>query len=63
VIEVIETEEKIQEILPELDRMIDGGLVSLEKVRVILYRPRNVPENERWKHRIEGLESDGDPTS
>jgi uncharacterized protein len=25
VIEVIETEEKIQEILPELDRMIDGG--------------------------------------
>ena len=63
VIEVIETEEKIQEILPELDRMIDGGLVSLEKVRVILYRPRDVPENERWKHRIEGLESDGDPTS
>jgi PII-like signaling protein len=63
VIEVIETEEKIQEILPELDRMIDGGLVTLEKVRVILYRPRDVPESERWRHRIEGLEPDGDPAS
>jgi hypothetical protein len=62
VIEVVETEEKIQEILPELDRMIDGGLVTLEKVRVILYRPRDVGENERWKHRIEGLEPNGDRT-
>lgn len=58
VIEVVETEEKIQEILPELDRMIDGGLVTLEQVRVILYRPRGVPEDERWKHRIEGLHAD-----
>ncbi|MQA91827.1 MAG: DUF190 domain-containing protein [Gemmatimonas sp.] len=56
VIEVVETEEKIQQVLPELDRMIDGGLITLEKVRVILYRPANVPENERWRHRIEGLE-------
>lgn len=39
VIEVVETEEKIQEVLPELDRMLGGGLVTLERARVILYRP------------------------
>ena len=39
VIECIETEEKIQAILPELDRMIGGGLITLERARVIMYRP------------------------
>jgi hypothetical protein len=39
VVEVVETEERIQAILPELDRMIGGGLVTLERVRVIVYRP------------------------
>jgi PII-like signaling protein len=38
IVEVVDTEEKVQEILPELDRMIGGGLVTLERVRVILYR-------------------------
>ena len=56
VLEVVETEEKIQEILPELDSLIGGGLVTLERVRVILYRPANVAENERSLHRIEGLQ-------
>jgi PII-like signaling protein len=55
IVEVVDTEEKIQGLLPELDRMIGGGLVTLEKVRVILYRPENVPESEREMHRIEGL--------
>lgn len=39
IVEVVETEERIQEMMPELDRMIGGGLVTLERVRVILYRP------------------------
>jgi uncharacterized protein len=39
VVEVVETEERIQEILPELDQMIGGGLITLERARVILYRP------------------------
>lgn len=56
VIEVVEREEKIRELLPELDRLVDGGLVTLERVQVILYRPHDVPEDERWLHRIEGLE-------
>jgi glyoxylase-like metal-dependent hydrolase (beta-lactamase superfamily II) len=28
-----------RKILPRLDAMVDGGLITLEKVRVILYRP------------------------
>jgi len=39
VVEVVETEERIQAILPELDAMIGGGLITLEQVRVIMYRP------------------------
>jgi len=39
VIEVIENAERIEKMPPELDQMIGGGLVTLEKVRVILYRP------------------------
>jgi len=35
----VETEETIQSILPDLDEMIGGGLVTLERARVILYRP------------------------
>src|SRR3974377_115587 len=38
VLEVIETQEPIDQILPKLDQMVDGGLITLEKVRVILYR-------------------------
>ncbi len=57
VVELVETEEAIQQVLPELDGMIGGGLITLERVRVILYRPADVPETERWRHRIEGLEA------
>lgn len=45
VVECIDTEEKIESILPELDRMIGGGLVTLERARVIMYRP-GLPEEE-----------------
>jgi len=55
VVEVVETEEKIQEVLPELDSLIGGGLVTLEKARVILYRPSGLPETERSRNRIAGL--------
>ena len=57
-IECVETEERIEAILPEIDEMIGGGLITLERVRVILYRPAGVPESDRWRHRIEGLEVD-----
>jgi PII-like signaling protein len=38
VVEVVETTERIENILPRLDEMVEGGLITLEKVRVILYR-------------------------
>jgi len=38
VIEIVDSEEKIQGFLPALDQMIKGGLVTMEKVRVIEYR-------------------------
>jgi PII-like signaling protein len=46
VIEVVETEDQIQAILPELDEMIGGGLITLERARVIMYRP-GVSREER----------------
>jgi PII-like signaling protein len=39
ILEVIETQERIDLMLPRLDEMVDGGLITFEKVRVILYRP------------------------
>ncbi len=38
VIEAVESSERIEKILPRLDEMVGGGLITLEKVRVILYR-------------------------
>ena len=38
VIEIVDEEAKIQSFLPQLDEMMKGGLVTLEKVRVIHYR-------------------------
>jgi hypothetical protein len=55
VLEVVEMEEQIQALLPELDALIGGGLITLERVNVILYRPTDVPETDRSRHRIEGL--------
>jgi len=38
VLEVVEYQERIDRMLPKLDEMIGGGLITMEKVRVILYR-------------------------
>ena len=35
VIEVIDAEERLQSILPEVDRMMSGGLITMEQVRVV----------------------------
>jgi uncharacterized protein len=39
VIEIVDTEEKINAFLPVLDQMMPSGLVTLEKVQVLLYGP------------------------
>jgi len=40
VIEVVEFQERVERILPRLDEMVEGGLITLEKAHVILYRSR-----------------------
>jgi PII-like signaling protein len=37
-VEIVDTKEKIDAFLPLLDSMIEGGLVTLEKVQVASYR-------------------------
>ena len=38
VVEIVDSEENINAFLPVLDKMIGGGLVTLEKVKVLHYR-------------------------
>ncbi len=44
VIEIVDAEEKLNSFLPVLDEMMTGGLVTLERVRVIDYRANPDPE-------------------
>ena len=37
-IEIVDMEERVRAILPELDAMVAGGMITLEKVEVIAYR-------------------------
>ena len=46
VVECVDTEERIAAILPELDGMIGGGLITLERAQVIMYRP-DLPPADR----------------
>ncbi len=39
VIEVVDSKENIDRILPQLDEMLNEGLVTLEKVNVLRYSP------------------------
>jgi len=41
IIEIVDSEEKIQAFLPILDQMIHSGLVTLEKVKAITYRGKS----------------------
>jgi len=38
VIEIVDSEEKINKLLPALEQMMSGGMVTLERVQVIDYR-------------------------
>ncbi len=46
VLEIVDTQEQIDRLMPILDEMLQGGLVTVEKVRVIRYapgRPKGAP--------------------
>jgi hypothetical protein len=46
VIECVDTEERIQAILPDLDEMLGRGLITLERAQVIMYRA-DLPAEDR----------------
>lgn len=37
IVEVVDSEEKIEAIMPRIDEMMAGGMITLEKARVIRY--------------------------
>ena len=46
VIECVETRERIDAVLPEIDAMMGGGLVSLERVDVLVHRSSKARRND-----------------
>jgi hypothetical protein len=40
VIEIVDRAERIEAFLPELDEMVDEGMVTIEKIRILRYRHR-----------------------
>jgi PII-like signaling protein len=47
VVEIVDSPEKIAAFLPHLDGMMDEGLVTLEKVRVIVYRHSDAKQHRQ----------------
>lgn len=41
IVEIVDKPERIAEFLPDLDKMVEEGLITIEKVRVIAYRHGN----------------------
>lgn len=39
VIEIVDSPEKVAEFVPHLERMVRGGLVTIQDVRVLIYSP------------------------
>ena len=56
VIEIVDKPDRIAAFLPDLDQLMDEGLVTLEKVRVITYRHSENKKN-RDSTNSEGAES------
>jgi PII-like signaling protein len=46
VIEIVDSREKIDELLPHLDEMMQGGLVTLERVEVLKYHGHDAGDSE-----------------
>lgn len=44
VIEIVDSKEKIDELMPHIDEMVREGLVTLENVRVIRYRGKETKD-------------------
>jgi uncharacterized protein len=40
IVEVVDTEDRLRAVLPEVDRRMSGGLITIERVRVVHYDKR-----------------------
>jgi len=47
IIEIVDRKEQIEALLPELDNMVDEGLITLENVKIIAYRHSRKAEEEQ----------------
>jgi len=41
IVEVVDDQERLEALIPTLDDMMEGGLITFERAHVILYRPGN----------------------
>jgi PII-like signaling protein len=57
VIEIVDKPDRIAAFLPDLDQLMDEGLVTLENVRVITYRHSEKKKKSRDSTNSEGAES------
>jgi PII-like signaling protein len=46
ILELVDTEEQVQKLLPILDEMLADGMVTLEKVRVLRYGVKERPRED-----------------
>jgi len=46
-IEVVDQEDRIREVLPEIDGMVGDGLITLERIEVVAYRAKASDEPKR----------------
>lgn len=53
VVECVDTAERIEAILPRLDKMIGGGLITLERAQVIMYRHDAADQMSTGEYRID----------
>src|SRR5205814_4880031 len=47
IVEIVDSDEKIQSFLPVLNKMMGGGLLTIEKVKVIDYRAHPTEEKSQ----------------
>jgi len=45
IIEIVDTEEKLELLLPFLEDTVNEGLITIEDVKVIIYRHKEAPES------------------
>jgi len=56
VIEIVDTEENIKKLLPYIDEIMSGGIVTMERMRILRYMDRKESRVDDRDEEIESLE-------